>query len=57
MDFDPNKKEDLDLLLMLFARLSPEQKDEMRAAMIEKYRQIGQKYLDDIGSYLTTNQN
>lgn len=52
MDFDPNKKEDLDLLLMLFARLSPEQKEEMRVAMVEKYREIGQKHLDDIGSFL-----
>lgn len=50
--FDPNKKEDLELFLELFGRLSPEQKEEVREATDLKTRKIAQEHLNNLGVYL-----
>jgi hypothetical protein len=53
MDFDPNKKEDLELLLELFNRLTPEQQEEIRVSMGLKQREIAQERLNAIGVHLS----
>lgn len=54
MDFDPNKEEDLDLLLEIFDRLAPEQQEEVRVQMGLKQREIAREHLRNICIHLET---